>query len=259
MQEAAMLEEINPDLTPELAIELLASVDLDPQRPACDDSRAHASLSHEMSLSMTALRVPSVDRTWWWFSGFWLLVLLTAGGCHSPYYSDRVAGIGALAGAGSGAIIGSTSGNAGAGAAIGAGIGALTGAAIGGSMDEMAAQNRAAIAAQMGRPVNSGAATIEEVVSMSRAGVDGRLIQNYIRTSGVARPLAAADVIYLHNQGVSTDVIQTMQNPPVAQVAAVPPRPAIIEEHYYGPPPYCGPHYGYYHGPSVHLGMSVAK
>jgi hypothetical protein len=126
-------------------------------------------------------------------------------------------------------------------------------------MDEMAAQNRAAIAAQMGRPVNSGAATIEEVVSMSRAGVDGRLIQNYIRTSGVARPLTAADVIYLHNQGISTEVIQTMQNLPAQQVAAAPRGPTIIEEHYYGPPPYCGPHYGYYHGPSVHWGVSVVK
>jgi len=206
---------------------------------------------------MAASRVLLVFRAWLGFPGSWLCVLLTASGCQSPYYSDRVAGIGALAGAGSGALIGSTSGNAGAGAILGAGIGALTGAAVGGSMDEMAARNRAAIAAQMGRPVNSGAATIEEVVSMSRAGVDGRLIQNYIRTSGVARPLTAADVITLHNQGVSTEVIQTMQNPPAPQVVAR--GPAIIEEHYYGPPPYCGPHYGYYRGPSVLWGEMVGK
>ncbi len=207
---------------------------------------------------MTIFRLLLAFRAWLCSPRLWPFLLLAASGCHSPYYSDRVAGIGALAGAGSGALIGSTSGNAGAGAVLGAGIGALTGAVIGDSMDEMAAQNRAAIAAQMGRPVNTGAATIEEVVSMSRAGVDGRLIQNYIRTSGVARPLAAADVIYLHNQGVATEVIQTMQNPP-PRVAAAPRGPTVIEEHYYGPPPYCGPHYGYYRGPSLHGDASVAR
>jgi len=207
---------------------------------------------------MAISRILSVFSSQLWFPWLCLYGLLVSAGCQSPYYSDRVAGIGALAGAGSGALIGSTSDNAGAGAVLGAGIGALTGAAIGDNMDAMATQNRAAIAAQIGRPVHAGAATIEEVVSMSRAGVDGRLIQNYIRTSGVARPLAAADVIYLHNQGVATDVIQTMQNPPVPQVAASR-GPAIIEEHYYGPPPYCGPHYGYYHGPAMHWGVSVAR
>ncbi|NOY43442.1 MAG: hypothetical protein GXP26_16605 [Planctomycetes bacterium] len=112
-----------------------------------------------------------------------------ATGCQSPYYADRGAGLGALAGAGAGAIIGNQTGNAGAGAAIGAGLGALTGAAVGSGMDEMAAQNRAQIAAQMGRQVQVGAANVNEVVSMTKAGVDPRLIQNYIQTSGVAGPL----------------------------------------------------------------------
>jgi hypothetical protein len=229
--------------------------------------RGPLSIDHyKVSLSMVVhrdlleLRALKEFRVRLWIPGFGLFMLLFTGvGCQSPYYSDRVAGIGALAGAGSGALIGSTSGNAGAGAVLGAGIGALTGAAIGGTMDEQAAQNRAAIAAQTGRPVPSGAATIEEVVSMSRAGVDGQLIQNYIRTSGVARPLTAADVIALHNQGVSTEVIQTMQKPPVPQVAVAPYGPAIIEEHYHGPPPYCGPHYGYHRGPATHWGVSISK
>ena len=41
------------------------------------------------------------------------LVLVVASGCRSPYYADRGAGVGALAGAGAGAIIGdATGGNA---------------------------------------------------------------------------------------------------------------------------------------------------
>ncbi|MEM8944234.1 MAG: glycine zipper domain-containing protein [Planctomycetota bacterium] len=171
-------------------------------------------------------------------------------GCRSPYYADRGAGIGALAGAGAGAIIGdATGGNAGSGALIGAGLGALTGAAVGTEMDTLAAQNRAEIAAQMGRQVQAGAANIQEVIAMTRAGVDPRLIQNYVRTSGVVAPLAAADVIYLHEQGVSTNVIQVMQNPPAVAPTAIAARPpVIVEEHYYGPPPCVRPHFGYHHG-----------
>ena len=192
---------------------------------------------------------------------FVCLSLLAAVGCQSPYYADRGAGIGALAGAGTGAIVGHAVGDTGAGTAIGAGIGALTGAAVGSQMDEMAAQNRAEIAAQLGRQVQAGAATIDEVVTMTQSGVDPRLIQNYVRTSGVAQPLSAADVIYLHNQGVATDVIQTMQNPPAPQTAVAAQPATIIEEHYYGPPPYYTPHFGYHHGyhrgPRYSWGVSV--
>lgn len=192
-------------------------------------------------------------------------------GCQSPYYADRGAGIGLLAGAGTGAIVGNALGDTGAGLAIGAGLGTLTGAVVGSSMDEMQAQNRAEIAAQLGRQVNVGVATTDEVIAMSRAGVDSRLIQNYVRTSGVSQPLAAQDVIYLHQQGVATEVIQTMQNPPVPQQAIAARPTTVIEEHYYGAPSYCGPRIGYHHrphhsyhrghhrGPRVSWGVSVTK
>ena len=179
-----------------------------------------------------------------------MLILCTAvAGCQSPYYADRGAGVGALAGAGAGAIIGDvTGGNAGSGALIGAGLGALTGAAVGSSMDEMAAQNRAEIAAQLGRQVQAGAANIQEVVTMTHAGVDPRLIQNYVRTSGVVAPIAASDVIYLHQQGVATEVIQAMQTPVATNAPVMAGRPPVfVEEHYYGPAPCFRPHFGYHH------------
>lgn len=198
-----------------------------------------------------------------------LLCIVFLAGCQSPYYADRGAGLGALAGAGAGAIIGdATGGNAGSGALIGAGLGAITGAAVGTEMDTLAAQNRAEIAAQMGRQVQAGAANIQEVIAMTQAGVSPQLIQNYVRTSGVVAPLSANDVIYLHQQGVSTDVIQAMQNPPLqaapAVVASRP--PVIVEEHYYGPPGFVQPHFGYYHGcrgsrrgPRTSFGFSITK
>ena len=199
---------------------------------------------------------------------FALIVSLACVGCRSPYYADRGAGVGALAGAGAGAIIGdATGGNAGSGALIGAGLGALTGAAVGSEMDQLAAQNRAEIAAQLGRQVQAGAANVQEVVTMTRAGVDPRLIQNYVRTSGVTQPLAASDVIYLHEQGVSTDVIQAMQNPPVANPPMIAGRPpVIVEEHYYGRPACYAPHFNYHHGfhrggrrPRTSFGFSISK
>ena len=194
-----------------------------------------------------------------------LMMVTLVGGCASPYYADRGAGLGALAGAGAGAIIGdATGGNAASGALIGAGLGAVTGGVVGSGMDEMQARNRAEIAASMGRQVQAGAASIDEVVAMSRSGVDPMLIQNYVRSSGMSRTLAASDVIYLHNQGVSKDVIQIMQSPPMPPptfIAQGPP-PVIVEEHYYGPPvchPHFGYHRGYHHGPRTSFGFSVSK
>ncbi len=188
-------------------------------------------------------------------------------GCRSPYYADRGAGVGAVGGAGVGALVGNAVGNTAGGALIGAGVGALSGAAVGSAIDEAQAQNRAEIAAQLGRQVTPGSATIEEVVAMSQQGVQPVLIANYVRTSGMSRPLTAADVIYLHNSGVSTDVIQVMQSPPTP--VSPPPMmaqgpPVIVEERYY-PDPWYGPSFGYYYGgghccrpaPRVSWGVSV--
>lgn len=182
-------------------------------------------------------------------------------GCQSPYYADRGAAAGGLAGAGVGALMGNSVGNAAGGALIGAGVGALTGGAVGGALDDIAAQNRAQIAAQMGRPVAQGAATIPEVVAMTQAGVEPRLIMNYINTSGVSQPISAQDVIYLHQQGVATDVIQTLQTPRVAErpVPMAPPaQPVIIEEYHYGPPIYGPPRYYRSYRPAPHIGWGVS-
>jgi hypothetical protein len=201
-----------------------------------------------------------------------IVVALTVAsiGCQSPYYADRGTAAGGLAGAGIGAIVGNSVGNPLAGTAIGAGIGALTGNAIGTAMDDMQAQNRAEIAAHLGRPVAQGAASVEEVVAMSRAGVDPQLIANYVNNSGVARPINAQDVIYMHQQGVPTGVIDTLQRP---QVAAAPqptyvaqqPRPVIVEEIHYGAPYYCPTprhyyyHHRHHHEPRVGFGISFSN
>lgn len=193
-----------------------------------------------------------------------VLTTCIAGCQSSPYYQSQGTAVGALGGAGVGALIGSASGDAGTGALIGAGVGALSGNLVGKSLDDVEARNRAQIAASMGRPVATGAATPAEVVAMSRAGVDPQLITNYINTSGVAQPVSPNDVIYMTQNGVQPGVIQTMQTrsvaaPPVppgmvapgtvipasATIVAPAPGPVVVEQVYYGPPPCCGPHVGW--------------
>jgi hypothetical protein len=192
--------------------------------------------------------------------------ILSFASCRSPYYADRGAVAGGLAGAGIGALVGNAVGETAGGAAIGAGIGALTGGAVGGALDDIEARNRAEIAAQLGRQVAPGSATVGEVVAMCKAGVDPRLISNYVNNSGMAQPVTAQDVIYLTQNGVPGDVIQAMQTPRVAQAPPAPigppPGPVIIEE-CYGPHCYPPPHYPFFHdhchgGPRVGWGISFS-
>jgi Glycine zipper len=193
------------------------------------------------------------------------LALLTALGCQSPYHADRGALLGGLGGAGVGALVGHATGNTAAGAAIGAGVGALSGAAIGAGMDEVEAQNRALIEAKLQRPIGPNAATLDDVIAMSRAGVTEDVIITHIRTHGCVRQLQASDIIMLQQQGVSPAVIKAMQELPgqpqqTVVVQQAPPPPVIIREYrdpyWYGP--YYGPHYyhGYYGRPSIGVGMT---
>ncbi len=193
-----------------------------------------------------AARAPRAIRQW-----FLLLPLLAAAtGCQMNSHTDRGAALGGLSGAGVGALIGESSGNPLAGAAIGAGVGALTGATIGQGFDEVEARNRAMIEAHLGRRVAAGAVTIDDVLAMSRAGVEEELIVTHVQANGMVAPLTSNDLIALREQQVSTRVIQAMQTSrPKEQPVVIhqpAPRPVIVEEYYYGPPRwYYPPHYRY--------------
>jgi hypothetical protein len=193
------------------------------------------------------------------------MAIIAPMGCQSPYHADQGALFGGVLGAGTGAIIGSATGHPGAGAAIGAGVGALSGAAIGSGMDEVEAKNRAMIAQQLGRQVNPGAVTINDVLSMTRAGVNEELVVNHIRANGMAAPLQANDLINLQQQGISERVIATMQasppKPPPQPVVVQQAAPPIIVEDYGYAPYYWGPRcyrpYPWHHSPGVSWGVSV--
>jgi hypothetical protein len=195
-------------------------------------------------------------------SAGWMLAVtvlsLMASGCKSPYYADQGALAGGLGGAGLGALIGSATGHAGAGAAIGAAAGAITGGAVGGALDDIDAKNRAQIAAATHHPPS--AVSVNDVVALSRSGVDEQLIVNQLASNGLQRPLQANDVIYLQQNGVSPRVIGVMQQTRVAapEAVVVPggPPPVVYADPYYGP--YWGPgYYRPYYGPRVAVGVGI--
>jgi hypothetical protein len=125
-------------------------------------------------------------------------------------------------------------------------------AADGTSLDDIDARNRESIATQLGRPVALGPATPAEVAAMTHAGVEPRYIICYINRSTNMPPITAADVIYLHEQGVNEQVIQAMLTPgnaySRAEVArSMPPRFLFVQPWPYYGYPYDDPYWGYSH------------
>jgi hypothetical protein len=185
---------------------------------------------------------------------------LTMTGCATDN-TGQGALLGGLFGAGAGAAIGHAAGNTAAGAVIGGVAGAATGAAIGSSKDEQDARNRAAYQqaqAQQAAAAAAAAVSVPDVVAMSQAHVDDRVIIDRIHTRGIPAPVQTNEIIYMHQQGVSDNVIAAMETQPVATQMMQPvqyyaPPGAVIVDgdyyydrpHYYYPPPVVGFGFGY--------------
>ena len=141
-------------------------------------------------------------------------VLLT--GCVNPDGTQNNTGSGALIGGALGAITGAAIGgprHGGEGALIGAAAGLVAGGAIGNSMDQ---QQQAELRAQSPqtyvRVVQGQALGIADVKAMAKAGVSDDVIIAQIQGSHTAFNLSAADIIDLHNSGVSDKVVNYMQS-----------------------------------------------
>ena len=159
------------------------------------------------------------------------LAPLFLSGCATNTGTGAV--VGGATGAGVGALVGSATGHAGAGAAIGAGVGALTGGLIGNSVDEQQKRDRAIVVAS-----TAGRVTKEDVVGMTQNRVDEALIINQIRSHGMLMPLNTNDIIWLQQNGVSPQVIATMQQmQPPPTVIVEQPAPVVVGG-YYGRPYY---------------------
>jgi hypothetical protein len=190
-----------------------------------------------------------------------LAAAMTLTGCAMDDHTGQGALFGGALGAGTGAIIGHAAGNTGAGAAIGAGVGALTGAAIGSEKDSDEARARVAADQARAQQAMAAAVGVPDVVAMTQARVDENIIIDRIHTHGIVAPLQTNDVIYLHQQGVSGNVIAAMQSQPVAtqmpppgQYYYPPPGAVYVDGAYY----YERPRY-YYPPPVVGVGIGFRR
>lgn len=62
---------------------------------------------------------------------------------------------------------------------------------------------------------------LQQIVNLSKAGLSDDFIHTYITNSGRSYSLSVEDIIYLHQQGVSENVIQALLQPPSAANANV--------------------------------------
>jgi Glycine zipper/WXXGXW repeat (2 copies) len=136
-------------------------------------------------------------------------VVLT--GCEYPNGQINHTGSGALIGAGTGALIGGANGRGGNGALVGAAIGAIAGTIVGSAMDEEQRERLRVRAPQTYARVEQGQPlSVADVKAMGQAGVSEDIILAQIRNSRTVYHLSAADIIDLHNAGVSDRIIDFM-------------------------------------------------
>ncbi len=149
-------------------------------------------------------------------------VVLT--GCVNPNGTQNNTGSGALIGGALGAITGAAIGGSrhgGGDALIGAAAGMIAGGAVGNSMDQQQqAQLRAQAPQSYVRVVQGQPLSTADVKALAKAGVSDDVIIAQIQGSHTAFNLSAADIIDLHNSGVSDRVVTFMQSTQNSAAAA---------------------------------------
>lgn len=158
--------------------------------------------------------------------------------------------VGGVAGAIAGGIIGHQNDETPEGALIGGAIGALAGGLVGRSQDDAIARENyyRQQAYQQRQQQMRSAVSLSEVVEMARSGLSDSLIVNHVNSRGVLRRLETTDIISLHRQGVSENVIDAIQRAPIAGTVAprttvvrevvTPPRPVVVHREYHVVPRY---------------------
>ena len=137
------------------------------------------------------------------------VVLLVVGCQNAQTRAGEGAVIGGILGAAAGGIIGHQSGHGGEGAAIGAAAGALTGALVGTSIPKN--QQASGAQAQGAQTANPNQMSIQQVIDLTKQGVNEHVVIDKIRLSNSRFALTATDIAYLQEQGVSQKVIDAMQ------------------------------------------------
>ncbi len=139
------------------------------------------------------------------------LVLLNAGCQGSKTRAAEGAAIGGLLGAAAGGIIGHQSRHGGEGAAIGLAAGAVTGAIVGSKIEKPGQPATQPATAQQAQTASPNQMSVQQIIDLSRQGINESVIIDKIRLTNSRFTLAASDIDYLRQQGVSQKVIDAMQ------------------------------------------------
>jgi outer membrane lipoprotein SlyB len=154
-------------------------------------------------------------------------------GCVNPDGETNNTGTVAIIGGALGAITGAAIGgprHGGEGALIGAAAGLVAGGLVGNSMDQQQqAELRAQAPQTYVRVVQGQALGIADVKAMAAAGVGDDVIISQIQGSHTVFNLSSADIIDLHNSGVSDKIVNFMINTQGSAVAA-PTTTTVVQE-----------------------------
>jgi len=176
-------------------------------------------------------------------------------GCVNPDGTQNNTGTGALVGGAAGALTGAAIGgrrHGGEDALLGAAAGVLAGGIMGAIMDREQEARLKAQAPQTYERIDRGQPlSIADVKALAKAGINQDLVISQIQTSRTVFYLSAADIIDLHDSGVTDKVINYMVSTPrlagVAQEETpspttylVPaPPPPLVETVVVAPAPEC--------------------
>ncbi len=191
-----------------------------------------------------------VNANWrFWKKGVAGLLLVGLAGCSGMNHTEKGALTGGAIGGALGAGIGSLARAPGTGAAIGAGLGALAGASVGNDTDRAERRQE-----RINQALRNPPLSVQDVAQLAQQRMPDDIIIRQIVTTGSAYNLSTNDLNYLYQAGVSTRVIQVMQErrvpgvgPGVVAVPAAAVQPVyVIQE---PPPPSIGLGIGYTSGP----------
>ncbi len=200
---------------------------------------------------------------------YFYFVVLSIAALWSPSHlwaqgnAQNGATTGGVAGAIIGGVIGHQNDKTTEGVLIGGAVGAIAGGLTGRAEDERLVREQY-YRQQMARQqqlAQARAVSMGDVMNMTRNGVGDSVIINQIQTNGVDRQIDVHDIIALHQQGVSENVINAMQTAPLApQLQPAPPTaflapsaivapPTVIFQRTYVPAPIVHPahHFPYPH------------
>ena len=141
-----------------------------------------------------------------------LVILAVSTGCQSsPNRAGEGALLGGLIGAGAGTIIGNQANDRDKGRTQGAIIGGVVGALGGALAGTQMQKNPQPTAGQQAQANNPNQMAVQQIVDLSKQGVNEDVIVDRIRMSNSRFSLSPNDVAYLQGQGVSQKVISAMQ------------------------------------------------